>query len=43
VIAGAGGTVTDWQGRPLDLGSDGRVLAAGDKRLHEAALARIAG
>jgi inositol-phosphate phosphatase/L-galactose 1-phosphate phosphatase/histidinol-phosphatase len=43
VIAGAGGIATDWQGRPLDLGSDGRVLAAGDKRLHEAALAQIAG
>jgi len=43
VIAGAGGIVTDWQGRPLDLGSDGRVLAAGDARLHAAALARLGG
>ncbi len=33
VIEGAGGTVTDWDGRPLDLGSDGRVIACGDHRL----------
>ncbi len=38
VIAGAGGTITDWQGAPLGLDSDGRVLATGDKRVHEAAL-----
>ena len=41
VIAGAGGTVTDWQGRPLGRGSDGRVLAAGDRRVHGAALTRL--
>ena len=33
VIEGAGGTVTDWDGRALDLGSDGRVIACGDRRL----------
>ena len=37
VIEGAGGTITDWQGQPLGLESDGRVLAAGDARCHEAA------
>lgn len=30
VIEGAGGVITDWQGRALDLRSDGRVVAAGD-------------
>lgn len=30
VIEGAGGTMSDWQGHPLDAGSDGRVLALGD-------------
>jgi len=34
VIEGAGGIVTDWRGVPLDVGSDGRVLAAGDRRVH---------
>jgi inositol-phosphate phosphatase/L-galactose 1-phosphate phosphatase/histidinol-phosphatase len=38
VITGAGGIITDWQGAPLGLGSDGRVIAAGDKRCHTAAL-----
>lgn len=30
VVEGAGGTMSDWQGNPLDAGSDGRVLALGD-------------
>jgi histidinol phosphatase-like enzyme (inositol monophosphatase family) len=31
IITGAGGVMTDWQGRPLQQGdSDGRVIAAGD-------------
>src|SRR5690606_3652702 len=38
VIAGAGGIVTDWQGRPLGPASDGRVVAAGDRRIHAAAV-----
>ena len=41
VIEGAGGVMTDWQGRPLGLESDGRVLAAGDPRLHAAAAALL--
>ncbi|MER2510702.1 inositol monophosphatase family protein [Amaricoccus sp.] len=36
VIEAAGGLVTDWRGRPAHLG--GRVLAAGDARVHAAAL-----
>ncbi len=43
IVAGAGGVASDWQGRPLGLGSDGRVVAAGDRRVHDAALARLAG
>ena len=41
VVAGAGGTITDWAGRPLGLESDGRVLAAGDTRAHAAAMALL--
>jgi len=37
VITGAGGTITDWQGNPLGLKSDGRVVAAGDRSLAETA------
>ena len=36
VITGAGGSVTDWQGRPLSFDMSGTVLAAGDRaRLDE--------
>jgi inositol-phosphate phosphatase/L-galactose 1-phosphate phosphatase/histidinol-phosphatase len=38
VIEGAGGIVTDWQGRALTIASGDSVLAAGDGVLHEAAL-----
>jgi myo-inositol-1(or 4)-monophosphatase len=37
VIVGAGGIVTGWDGKP-PLTSDGRVVVAGDKRIHQAAL-----
>ena len=37
VVAGAGGMMTDWNGAPLTLASDGRVLAAGDPSAHAAA------
>jgi inositol-phosphate phosphatase/L-galactose 1-phosphate phosphatase/histidinol-phosphatase len=43
VIEGAGGLMTDWRGRRLDLASDGRVIAAGDRRTHAAALGLLAG
>jgi inositol-phosphate phosphatase / L-galactose 1-phosphate phosphatase / histidinol-phosphatase len=42
IIEGAGGMFTDWQGQPLGLHSDGRVLAAGDSRVHAAAVAILA-
>ncbi len=38
VVSGAGGTITDWTGAPLTLESPGSVLAAGDARVHAAAL-----
>lgn len=41
VIEGAGGTITDWSGRPLDMRSDGRVLAAANTALHAQALAIV--
>jgi len=34
--------ITDWRGKPLHLASDGRVLAAGDKRLARRARALLA-
>lgn len=43
VVEGAGGIITDWQGRPLALDSPGQVLAAGDPRRHAEALAILKG
>lgn len=43
VVAGAGGVITDWQGRPLGTGDAGDVLAAGDARCHAEALELLAG
>jgi inositol-phosphate phosphatase/L-galactose 1-phosphate phosphatase/histidinol-phosphatase len=42
VIEGAGGLVTDWQGAPLTPASDGRIVASGDRRVHERALKLLA-
>jgi histidinol phosphatase-like enzyme (inositol monophosphatase family) len=39
VVQGAGGIITDWQGRPLDAHSPGQVLAAASAELHSAARA----
>lgn len=43
VIEGAGGVITDWQGQPLGLESEGRALAAGDPALHAMARRALAG
>jgi inositol-phosphate phosphatase/L-galactose 1-phosphate phosphatase/histidinol-phosphatase len=43
IIEGAGGRITDWEGRPLTMTSNGRVLAAGDIGMHAQALARLRG
>jgi myo-inositol-1(or 4)-monophosphatase len=41
IIAGAGGMVTTWEGGAPNAG--GRIVAAGDKRVHAAALAMLNG
>ena len=41
VIEGAGGRISDWQGRELTLQSDGRVLAAANEKLWQAALSQL--
>ena len=39
IITGAGGIVTTWDGKPAQSG--GRIVAAGDRRVHEEALALL--
>jgi len=41
IITGAGGVITTWEGKPAAAG--GRIVAAGDKRVHQAALAALKG
>ena len=41
IISGAGGIVTTWEGKPAQDG--GRIIAAGDPRVHEAALKLLNG
>ena len=41
VITGAGGIITDWQGAPLTLSSNGEVLASANQHLHDLAIARL--
>lgn len=36
IVTGAGGVITNWEGQPAQSG--GRIVAAGDARVHEAAL-----
>lgn len=43
VVKGAGGVITDWRGRELDMHADGSVVAAGDPVLHRAAIEALAG
>ncbi|HEX2840860.1 histidinol-phosphatase [Hyphomicrobium sp.] len=43
VVEGAGGCITDWEGRPLDFNSDGRVAAAASKALHAETLEYLSG
>ncbi|CAN5447201.1 histidinol-phosphatase [soil metagenome] len=38
VVEAAGGVISDWEGRPLSIHSDGRVLAAATAQLHGEAL-----
>ncbi|HEY2256921.1 MAG TPA: histidinol-phosphatase [Variovorax sp.] len=41
LIEAAGGVITDWEGQPLGIHSDGRVLAAATRDLHQQALALL--
>ena len=41
VIEAAGGMVTDWDGKTIDLSWRGRVVAAGDHRRHREVLALL--
>ena len=43
IVTGAGGSITDWQGKELDLNSQGHVLASGDPALHKKAMQILAG
>lgn len=43
VIEGAGGVITDWQGAPLSINSNGRVVAAATSELHSEMLAYLKG
>lgn len=40
IVSGAGGIMTTWDGKPAQSG--GRIVAAGDKRVHDAALKMLA-
>jgi len=42
IVEGAGGVMRDWQGRPLDMSSNGQVIAAGDPRLIDQTVAALA-
>jgi myo-inositol-1(or 4)-monophosphatase len=41
IIAGAGGVMTTWEGAPPNNG--GRIIAAGDRRVHEEAMRVLKG
>ena len=41
IISGAGGIITTWAGDPAEHG--GRIVAAGDRGIHDAALAMLKG
>ena len=41
IVRGAGGIITTWEGGPPQQG--GRIIAAGDARIHEAAMAKLKG
>jgi inositol-phosphate phosphatase/L-galactose 1-phosphate phosphatase/histidinol-phosphatase len=39
VIEGAGGIITDWEGNPLTIHSEGHIIAAATRELHKQAIA----
>jgi len=42
IVEGAGGTISDWAGKPLTLESGGRILGAGSAKLHKQIIEKIA-
>jgi len=42
IVEGAGGTISDWEGKPLTLESGGRILGAGSAKLHAQIVEEIA-
>ncbi len=42
ILEGAGGIITDWEGRPITIDTGPQILAAGDPERHAEALALIA-
>ncbi|MCZ4281579.1 histidinol-phosphatase [Kiloniella laminariae] len=38
ILTGAGGIMSDWEGKPLGMHSDGKVITSGDHRLHQEVL-----
>ena len=43
LIHAAGGVMTDWQGRPLGIGTSDRVVAAGDPAVHAEVISLLGG
>lgn len=44
IVEGAGGKITDWQGRPLTIGTEkSTVMASGDEKLHDVLCGMMAG
>lgn len=43
VVEEAGGIMTDWDGKPLTLKSDGRVISAATPQIHQQLMALVAG
>jgi histidinol phosphatase-like enzyme (inositol monophosphatase family) len=41
IIEGAGGRITDWEGAPLTIASGSRIVAAGDRALHDRIVALL--
>ena len=41
IVEGAGGVMRDWKGQPLDMHSNGQVIAAGDARLIDMTVAAL--
>ena len=43
VVEAAGGRITDWQGNPLTIASEGEIIGTSSPRLHESALDALSG